>query len=230
MNRPKKNKIKNPTIPDDRQDLLDERNLIDLKDSKELSFEERIHMYWMENKTFISTCVSILILGILTFNITRIYRQYAEEKIQSYYVVAEAEGSLADFALEYPDETLGGLAALKTADAAYKAGEFERALKFYSVAVGALSESIPRGRALTGQAFARFYLGQEDEAREQLAGMAADQGLPDSTRAEAAYHLAIDANFSGNRELYQHYRDQLESLPNTDLWQQRIRAYGRTGR
>ena len=50
MNRPQKNKISTPTLPEEQQNLVDERNLVDVQESEEISVEDRITMYWMENK------------------------------------------------------------------------------------------------------------------------------------------------------------------------------------
>ena len=67
MNRPQKNKINNPTLPEEHQNLVDERNLVDVHESEEISVEDRISMYWMENKSFISSCIFVLALFIISF-------------------------------------------------------------------------------------------------------------------------------------------------------------------
>lgn len=230
MNRPKKNKIKNPTIADDQQDQLDERNLIDAGESEEISFEDRAQMYWMENRGFISGCVFVLALAIIAFNGMRIYKQKAEEKIQAQYAEALANESLADFAQNNSDKDLGGLAGLTVGDEAYIAGEFERALEFYSIAAGALSDTILGGRALVGQAFANYYAGNESEALAQLTNIAADANLPEAARAEAAYHLAVEANVSGDEESYQRYVAQIQDSTTAIQWQQRLDMYERQAR
>ncbi|MEC8220025.1 MAG: hypothetical protein VX014_05295, partial [Verrucomicrobiota bacterium] len=65
MNRPQKNKINNPTLPGEQQNLVDERNLVDIQASKEISVEDSISIYWMENKKFISSCIFLLALLII---------------------------------------------------------------------------------------------------------------------------------------------------------------------
>ena len=64
MNRPQKNKLNNPTLPEEQQNLVDERNFVDVQESEEISVEDRIRMYWMENKSFISSCIFMLALVI----------------------------------------------------------------------------------------------------------------------------------------------------------------------
>lgn len=230
MNRPKKNKIKNPTIADDQQDQLDERNLIDLEDSEEISFEDRAQMYWMENKGFIAGCITVLVLAIIAFNGMRIYKQKAEEKIQAQYAEAQANDSLAEFAQDYSNKDLGGLAALTVADEAYAEGEFEKALEYYSIAAGALTDTILGGRSQIGQAFANFYAGNDSAALEQLAGIAADTSLPEAARTEAAYHLAVEANVAGDEALYERYVAQIEASEIATQWQQRLAMFERQAR
>jgi len=75
MKRPKKNKITNPTLPEDQQ--ADERHLIDAGESAAISIEDRIHLYWMENKGFITGCIAVLALLVIGFNGMRIYAAYA---------------------------------------------------------------------------------------------------------------------------------------------------------
>lgn len=230
MNRPKKNKIKNPTITDEQQDQLDERNLIDVEDSEEISFEDRAQMYWMENKGFIAGCITVLALAVIAFNGMRIYKQKAEEKVQAQYAEAQANDSLAEFAQDYFNKDLGGLAALTVADEAYGEDEFEKALEYYSVAADALTDTILGGRAQIGQAFANYYAGNDSAALEQLAGIAADASLPEAARTEAAYHLAVEANVAGDQELYERYVAQIQASEIATQWQQRLAMYERQAR
>ncbi|MDP4879176.1 MAG: hypothetical protein NWR36_04775, partial [Opitutales bacterium] len=150
MNHPKQNKSKNPTLPDDQQ--IDERNLIDLEDSEDISIEDRISMYWMENKGFITGCVTVLALIIIAFNGMRMYKDHAVKQLQANYAEAQAADTLADFAKANSNKELGGLAALTTADAAFEAEEFTKALEFYQIASSALADNILAGRAALGEA------------------------------------------------------------------------------
>jgi hypothetical protein len=225
MNRPKKNKIHNPTLPEDQQDVVDERHLVDAKDSEDISFEDRVSIYWSENKGFISGSIFVLALVIIGFNGARIYKSQAEAKLQAAYADARAAETLDEFAQANANEELGGLAALSVADAAYEAEDFERAVNFYTIASGALEGSILEGRALVGQAFARFYNGQESDALAQMADIAANPSLAEATRAEAAYHLAIEADLAGRNEEFDRYVAQIENSDMAGQWQQRLSMY-----
>lgn len=230
MNRPQKNKIKNPTLPEDQQDLVDERNLVDVEESEEISVEDRISMYWMENKGFISACIFVLALCIIAFNGMRMYKGHADAKIQAAYAEAVENDTLADFAQANSNKDLGGLAALTVADQAYTAGEFEKALNFYRIAVDALADNILAGRARLGQAFANFYHGNKEAALSQLVEIATDSSLAEVARAEAAYHLAVEADVAGRTEEYDRYVAQIQASPIATQWQQRLAMYEQQAR
>ncbi|MDQ8194521.1 hypothetical protein QEH59_08785 [Coraliomargarita sp. SDUM461004] len=228
MNRPSKNKRHNPTLPDDA--VIDERNLIDVEDSEEISFEDRVSIYWMENKGFISGCVFALALLIVAFNGMRIYTNHAKAKLQESYSEAINNETLAEFAQANPNKDLGGLAALTVADQAYAAQEFEKALNFYSIASQALADNILAGRARLGQAFANFYNDNQSQALAQLTAIAEDTSLAEVARAEAAYHLAIEADAAGRSEDYDRYVAQIQSSPLATQWQQRVAMYEQVAR
>ena len=230
MNRPQKNKINNSTLPEDRQDLVDERNLVDVDKSEEISLEDRISMYWMENMSFISSCIFVLALLIIVLNGMRMYKSHAEVELQNTYAEATANETLADFAQANSNKDLGGLAALTVADQAYSAKEFNKALNFYGIAADALATNFLSGRALLGQAFANFYIGNEEAALLQLAEIAANNSLAEVARAEAAYHLAVEADVANRTEEYNRYIAQIQASPLAIQWQQRISLYEQQAR
>ena len=204
--------------------------MIDVEDSEEISIEDRISIYWMENKGFINGCIFALALLIIAFNGMRMYKNHAEAKLQAAYSEAINTETLADFAQANPNKDLGGLAALTVASQAYTAKEFEKALNFYSIAADALSDNILAGQARLGQAFANYYNGNTSDALAQLADIATDNSLPEVARAEAAYHLAIEADAAGNGEDYDRYVAQIQASPLATQWQQRLAMYEQQAR
>ncbi|HAV14575.1 MAG TPA: hypothetical protein DCX06_13955 [Opitutae bacterium] len=225
MNRPQKNKIKNPTLPDDQQ--VDERNLVDLEDSVDISIEDRISMYWMENKGFISACITVLALLIIAFNGMRMYKDHAVEALQADYAAAQTAGTLADFAKANSNKALGGLAALTAADEAYQAEDYSTALELYIIASSSLSDNILAGRAALGEAFALYNSDKQDEGLAKLNAIVADGSLPESARAEAAYHLAIDADVAGRNEEFESLLAQINEMTHAGAWQQRLAMHQR---
>ena len=225
MNRPKKNKIDNPTLPEEKNDIVDERNLVDLEDSSEVSIEDRISVYWMENKSFVSGSIILLLLLVIAFNGARIYKNFNEEKIQISYSEAKTNDTLGKFAESNSSGYLGGLAALTVADEAFAEEDFEKALKFYSTASQSLTDNVLQGRALIGQAFALYYNEQKGEALDQLEAIAANTSLAEVAQIEAAYHLAVEAKGAGRSEQYDRYATQIKASEIASQWQQRLAMF-----
>lgn len=223
MNRPKHNKADNPLLPKDQQ--LDERHLVDVEDSADISIEDRISMYWMENKGSVVGAILVLLLVIIGINGVRIYADHAQESLKAEFAAADAADTLDAFAKDHSNLEIGGFAALQVADAAYEADEFEKALEYYQVAADALSENILAGRARLGLAFALYNSEQTEAGLAELSAIAKDSSLAESSRAEAAYHLAIEADLNGDTETYEAYLAQINASPMAGPWQQRINMH-----
>ena len=222
MNHPPKKKRKNPLLPDDGQ--VDERNLVDLEDSESLSFEDRVNIYWNENKGFLTICILVLALLIVGYQGMRILKGQTEAKLRAEYAESDVNDTLAEFARTHSDKALGGFAALKTADEAYTDEDFETALEFYGFAVSTLEEPILAGRARIGQAFALYYSGKVEEGLAQLNAITTDNTIAEAIRTEAAYHLAIEAHTAGREEEFSSYAAQVNDSKFAIQWQQRLQS------
>lgn len=223
MNHPPKKKHKNPLMPED--DVVDERHLIDLEESAEISFEDRVNIYWMENKSFIIGCITVLLFVVAGYQSMRIFKDRAEMALQAEYAEADSNATLADFAKTNSSKEIGGFAALTTADTAYTEGDFATALEFYNLAASALTEPALAGRAQLGQAFATYQSGNTDEGLAKLNAITADSSLAEAARAEAAYHLAIEADAAGNTAEFESFAAQINDSAMAGQWQQRLSYY-----
>ena len=223
MKRPqhKKNKPLSPDPKDEAADI-DERNLIDAEESADIAFEERVSMYWMENKVFVSSCIAVLALVIIGVNGVRIYGDYAAEKQQSLYQEAKASNTLASYAIDYPTLDLGGFAALQAADAAYEAAAYDVARENYARAVTALKDPVLVSRAQLGHAFATNELGESEAARDELHALVAGPETAGIIRAEALYYLALHAHLENRDDDFANLAEQIEGLGQAGPWQQRL--------
>lgn len=223
MHRPSKKKNLNPESTGNNP--TDERNLIDTEESVELSIEDKISLYWMENKGFIAGCVALLALVLVGINGLKMYASGEQAKLQDAYALAEAEGSLDAFARANSGSPLGGLAALTLADEAYTEDDFATADEFYTLAVESLSDNILAGRARLGQAFARERNSDTEEGIGLLNTILNDLALPSAILAEAAYHLAIHAYAEGDMTSFKSLATRITSLDENGQWQRRIDSY-----
>jgi predicted negative regulator of RcsB-dependent stress response len=223
MKRPAKKKHKNPLLPDDAQ--VDERKLVDAEESAEISLEDRARMYWMENRAFISGCVTVLLVVVAGYQGLRLFMNYHRSEVQEAYAVAAETGNLEAFAAEHPGDPLGGLAALRTADLAYGSGDFETALRHYRAAAGALGDTLLAGRARLGEAFSLVGGGDEEAGVDALEGIVADNALAEAVRAEAGYHLAIRAHARGEEQVFASMAEQVAGLAGGEAWSRRLEFY-----
>jgi predicted negative regulator of RcsB-dependent stress response len=125
MNHPAKNKKK--TV-DAIEDSVDERNLIDLDEAVELSVEEKIKLFWIQNKQSVIGLLAITLVAIIGFNGASLWQDYKIEQLQARYSDAQANDTLAEFADAHSQHKLGAFAALSVADQAYQDKDFSLAL------------------------------------------------------------------------------------------------------
>ncbi len=224
MKRPshKKNRPNNPT---EETPVIDERNLIDSDEALNLSIEDRIAMYWTENKPFVIGCFAILVASILMVNGFRIYKNYAESSLQTAYTEAKANDLLDSFVRTNSDTKIGGFAALEIADEAFETEAYPKAIEFYQIAAKALNDNILASRAELGRAFAIYRSGKKDQGLAELGNIAATGQFSENIRAEAAYHLAVNAFIVGQTEIFQSYVDQIENFEQAWQWNQRLQYY-----
>lgn len=222
MNHPPKKKHRDPLLPD--ENSVDERNLIDLKDSANLSLEDRVNLYWKENQRFLIACIAVLLLVVIGYQVMRMIKEQAEATLQAEYVEADANSALAEFARANKEKALGGFAALETADEAYTAEDYEKAAEFYELAASALQQPMLTGRARIGLAFATYYAGRTEEGLAQLNAVASDNTLAEAIRTEAAYHLAVEAHSAGRADEFSGYSAQVKNSKFAGQWQQRLQS------
>jgi predicted negative regulator of RcsB-dependent stress response len=179
----------------------------------------------MENKSFIIGCMTVLLFVVAGYQSMRIFKDRAEIALQNEYAEANASETLADFAKANTNKALGGFAALTIADTASAAEDYDKALEFYNLAAAAFQEPTLAGRAQLGQAFALYHNGSTVDGLAKLNAITVDSSLAEATRAEAAYHLAVDADAAGNTEEFESYAAQINNSALAGPWQQRLNYY-----
>lgn len=223
MKRPSKKKNNPANSPDGTP--ADDRHLIDAEESLELSVEDKISLYWQENKSFIIGCFSVLVIILVGMNGMKMYSASQLEKLQDSYASAATEGTLEDFARAHTETTLGGFAALTQANLAYSEGNFAEAAELYELSSKGLVTSILGGRARLGQAFANYQNGSKEQGIALLNAIHSDASLPSAILAEAAYHLAVHAYATGDLSTFQSFASRVSTLDESGQWKQRIATY-----
>lgn len=187
-----------------------------------LSLEERVHLFWIENKkTVLVTCALVLSM-LVGKELYFLYVDHHEQAIGTEFAAAgDSPASLKTFVAAHPKHQLAGLAWLALGDAAYKEGKFAEAATAYASAVPLTAASPFAGRALVGQASSLAYSGDQAKAETLLKSIVDNATLSAAVRAEARYQLAALLAESGRAEDARKLLDEIEMTDHTGVWGRR---------
>ncbi len=210
-----------PATPPSPPSAGDDRNLVAVDATTAVTFEDKLRVFWEKNRNAVTgLCVGIALAIVAKGAWDYLVRQ-KEASVGKDYAAATTPEQLKTFATAHPDHPLGGVARIRLADDAYKAGKFAEALAGYDQAITALKEGPLVARARIGRALAQLHTGQTAEAGKELKAIADDARQFKAVRAEAAYHLTSLAVDAKNAEEAQKLVDQLMQLDVSSPWTQR---------
>jgi hypothetical protein len=210
-----------PATPPSPTPAGDDRNLVAVDATTAVSFEDKLRVFWTKNRNVVTgVCVGIALAIVAKGGWDYLGRQ-KETSVGKAYADATTPEQLKSFAASHPDHELGGVARIRLADDAYKAGKFADAVTGYDQAIAALKEGPLVARARIGRALARLQSGQAAEASKALKELAEDAQQFKAVRAEAAYHLTSLAVEAKNADEAQKLVDQLMQLDASSPWTQR---------
>lgn len=187
-----KKKLAKPAKPAD----VDERNLVEVgAEFAEATFEDKVFLWWVDNKgKAVWTIVGILVAvgGFKTFEVIRTNHEI-NLRIEAGQALDDP-AKLAAFAKENAGTPQAAAALMIQAERQYQAREYSAALDSYRAAAAVYSEikfnGLSLGRAELGAALAQVAVSPA-EGEASLKGLAANQSVIATTRAEAYYKLAV---------------------------------------
>lgn len=191
-------------------------------DQPQLSLEERVQLFWLENKsTILTTCVLVLLI-LVAKECWLYYRAQREQAIGAAYASAESNSDkLKAFAIANPSHQLAGLAWLGIGDEAFKANKFAEATAAYEKAEPLVADGAFAGRAQIGRAFSFSLGGDKAKAEAAFKAIMADEKQSGATRTEARYHLALLAVEAGRVEEARKMITEVQQNDATGAWAQR---------
>ena len=199
----------------------DDRNLVAVDATTAVTFEDKLHLFWRNNRTLIlGFCAAVLLL-IAGKGVWDIIAREKELDIEKAYAAATTNEQLQAFINAHPNHPLGGIAQLRLADEAYTAGKSDEAIAGYEKAGGILKTGPLAARAKLGRAVAKAQAGKTAEATTELKQILDDAAQFKSIRAESAYHLTSLAVEAGNATEAQKLVDQLNQIDPMGAWAQR---------
>lgn len=192
----------------------------------EISFEDKVQRYWNENKRSLIISIPLCFILVGAFQGYKMLQNNKALELQSAYQNAYDTNALEDFINENSQTLIAGLSALKLANEAYTAQDYQGALNHFKQAELSLSSGneAMKSRASLGRAFSSMKL-DEAEGIVLLDAIANDPSKLDSVRAEAAYALASKASSEGKPEKAKAYATMIQALENAGSWSFRINQF-----
>lgn len=203
----------------------DDRNLVEIDDAfAEADFEDRMWLFWQNNKVGIVAAIVIAILGVVGINTWQMMQKSQLASMQQQYAASVGDpGKLESFGAANSDKILGGLALLEAADDKYAAGDFAAAAGLYRQSLEPLQESVVVYRARLGLAVSQVKAGQTDQGKTTLRELFNSQTALASVRGEAGVELAQLELAEGNRDAAAQILNRVESLSNAEYWKSRAK-------
>lgn len=213
-----------PATPPQPTPAGDDRNLVAIDPSTILSFEDRVTLFWEKNRTVVFIVCGLVVVGIVGRGVLNYSARQKELAVQAAYAAATTNDQLKSFASAHGGHALAGVALVRLADEAYKAGKTADAVTGYDAALSALKSGPLAARAKLGRALSKAVAGKAAEATAELKTLADDAAELKSVRAESLYHLTSLAVDAANAPDAQKYVDQLMKLDVSSSWTQRAMA------
>ena len=210
-----------PATPSRPTPAGDDRNLVAVDATTAVTFEDKLRIFLTKNRNAIVAFCAAVILVIVAKGAWDYLSRQKEIDIGKAYAVATTPEQLKAFAAAHSGHALAGVAQVRMADDAYKAGKAADALTGYEKALTTLTDGPLVARAKMGRALTRMMAGKATEATNELKQVAGDATQFKAVRTEATYHLTSLAVEAGNAAEAQKYVDQLMQIDVSSPWTQR---------
>jgi hypothetical protein len=213
-----------PATPSNPTPAGDDRNLVAVDPTTAVSFEDKMQLFWKKNRTVIFILCAVILLAIVAREGWQYMARQKNMDVEKAYAAATTSDQLRSFAAAHPNHALAGIAQLRLADDAYKAGKSADAIAGYDKAISILKEGPLVSRAQIGRALAKIQSGKAGDGQSDLKKLADDTKELKAVRTEAMYHLTSLAVDAGNATDAQKFVDQLMQLDPSSPWTQRALA------
>jgi len=200
----------------------DDRNLVTIDENYLApTFEDKLLMFWEKNGRAVIAVVVVVALGLVGRWGFLTYAASRERAIAAEYAAAKDGAALKTFAQAHPTASLAGIAHLRIADEAYAAGNYGAAVADYDAASKILSGQALGDRARLGAAVSKLQAGDQAGGKAALETLANDVVFTRTLRAEAAFHLALQARDAGQPAEAKKMIELVLTADSTGLWAQR---------
>jgi hypothetical protein len=209
------------TPPSQSNPAGDDRNLVPVNETTAVTFEDKAHVFWKNNRGAVFGVIAVVLLAIAGYFGWEYRKEQQDEKVKAAYAAATTPEQKKAFAAAHVGHPLEGIAYLSIADDAYKAGKSADAAANYDKAISVMKKGPLVARAQLGRALSKVQAGKSAEAATELKQIADDKTQAKIVRAEAAYNLTSLAVEAGNATDAQKYVDQLVQIDAGSEWTRR---------
>ena len=189
-----------------------------------ITLEDRMRGFWDSYRKVVYAICALVVLGIIGKGAMESFEAQREEGVRKAYAAATTPEQLKAFAGANASHSLAGVAHLRLADDAFKAGKPVDAAAAYEKAAGILKTGPLAARARVGLALSQVLAGKPADGAKILGQVAAEEKEFKAVRAEAIYHLCSLAAEAGQSDEVQKRVDELMKLDVSSPWTQRAMA------
>ena len=213
--------MSSPATPSQPAPSGDDRNLVPAEASPVVTLEDRLRGFWASYQKVIYALCAVVVLAIVGKGAFEYLEEQREEGVRKAYAAATSPDQLKSFVAANASHSLAGVAHLRMADDAYKAGKAADAAAGYEKAAGILKSGPLAARARVGLALSQVLAGKSADGAKALSQVAGDEKEFKAVRAEAMYHLCSLAAEAGQADEVQKRVDELMKLDVSSPWTQR---------
>lgn len=213
-------------VPKKKKNLTDDddRNIVLVDgDFAEADLDDRAWLIWERYKRAILIGGLVVFVGGLGLILVNAFRASHAESLGAEYGQAVTPEQRLAFAQKNRGETLAAVAALESADTAYKAGDLKTAGDRFAIAedLAKAARPVPEvmlGRAIVGRAVCALRSG-DAAGKRRLDEVANDAAIAGGTRAHALFLLAENACGEKDFVSAKRYLDRIDGLSGASKWQ-----------
>ena len=213
-----------PATPSQPTPAGDDRNLVAVDAATAVTFEDKLRLFWGRNRNTVLALCAGVVIAIAGKGGWEYLQHQKELEVGKAYAAATTPEQLKTFAAGHDGHALAGVAQIRLADEAYKAGKSAEALAGYEKAQTTLKDGPLAARAKLGRALILVQSGKSAEAAKELKQIADDAKQFKAARAEATYHLTSLAVEAKDAAEAQKLVDQLMQIDVSSAWTQRAMA------
>ncbi len=193
-------------------------------DFENLDFDDRVWLWWRENKKSVILAVVVSFVLIIGVNAYKLVSHQAMIAEQTAYNACSDAKSLEEFALNNGG-TLGAVAALQSGDDLFKNAKFAEAKSFYAKAEKGLKGNPLLGRAALGVAFSEIALGNKAEGKKALADIVQNAQVNEAFKIQAQYELGVMEFADGNKDAAKKTLQAVADNPASGMYGQQANSF-----